>query len=367
MTFLPWPLSVPVLTDGEVTLRAHVNDDIVPLVEMVTDAQTRSWTEVPLEYHERAAEQFVADVVTPGWETGSNRIWVIEVGGRFVGQVDLRGEGPVKEIAYALHPAARGNGYTRAAVRLVLDYAFSELSTEVVRWCARVGNVPSLSVAHACGFTFHGTVPQFLFEQGQLHDAWFGSIRFGEPTFETQPWIKSRIDGERVRLRPLGRRDLDRWDEAMADAASRHYLVSVSQMFSEPTAMQRWYEVQWAAANATACTWVITDQTSDEFQGVIVVDRISKPEDTLAELEWVLHPEARGKGLMREAVELAVKHTLSPGGFNQRRVSAYVAAENGPSNRVAVAARGRLFGTQTRSEPLGDGSWDDLNEYEWLR
>lgn len=70
---------------------------------------------------------------------------------------------------------------------------------------------------------------------------------------------------------------------------------------------------------------------------------------------------------MAEAVRLAIAHVLDPEGFNQQRVSAFVAASNTASNRVAVKTGGQHFGTQTRSEPLGDGTFDDLHQYEWLR
>lgn len=367
MTFLPWPLSVPVLSDGYVTLRAHHSSDIEPMVEMITDPQSQTWTSVPLEYHERAAEQFLTDVVTPGWDSGSNRIWVVEVEGKFIGQVDLRGDGPIKEIAYMSHPFFRNRGATRAAVRLVLDYAFTEIETDVVHWRARVGNVPSLKVAYSCGFTLHETVPRLLHEHGQLHDAWTGSIAFGEATYPQTKWTENSLASSNVRLRPLRDSDGDRWDEALADPAAKQHLVAVSGALSSEPVDVRNREVQWAAARGRACTWVITRPDSDEFCGLVTVHGIEHQAGTGAELEWILHPAARGQGLMAEAVRLAITHVLDPEGLNQQRVSAFVAASNTASNRVVEKSGGQRFGTQTRSEPLGDGTFDDLHEYEWLQ
>ena len=364
---LPWPMSVPVLSDGFVTLRAHHHNDLDSMVEMVTDPQTQQWTAVPPEYHQKAAEQFLTDVVTAGWDSGTNRIWVVELDGAFVGQVDLRGAGPVKEIAYVTHPFFRDRGATRAAVRLVLNHAFTELETEVVHWRARVGNVPSLKVAYACGFTFHETIPRMLHEHGSLHDAWTGSIAFGEATFARTSWTESTIEGERVRLRPLRSDDWARWDETLSEAAAQTYLVGTTGAFTSGTAATRFASTQWDTARHKSCTWVITSKDEDEFCGLVIAHGLNDPHGGGTELEWMLHPDARGRGLMSEAVTLAIAHTLDPEGFDQRRVTAFVAASNTASNQVASRVGGRLFGTQHSSEPIGGGTYDDLNEYEWLR
>ena len=367
MSLMSWPLSVPVLTDGFVTLRAHHSNDLEPMVEMVTDPQTQSWTSVPAEYHEQAAEQFMSEVVSAGWDSGSHRIWVVELDGAFVGQVDLRGAGPVKEIAYVTHPFFRERGATRAAVRLVLNYAFTELATDVVHWRARVGNVASLKVAQACGFTFHETIPRLLHENGQLHDAWTGSIAFGEPTFPSKEWPNITLAGERVRLRPLRQRDGERWDETLGEAAAQTYLVGTIGAFTEGSSAERFAGVQWDTARGRSFAFVITDRDSDEFCGLVIAHGLTAANGGGTELEWMLHPDARGRGLMTEAVTLVLGYVLDPGGFDQRRVTAFVASSNGASNHVAQRAGGRLFGTQTSSEPIGDGDYDDLNEYEWLR
>lgn len=367
MNLMSWPLSVPVLTDGFVTLRAHHNNDLEPMVEMVTDPQTQTWTSVPAEYHEQAAEQFMTDVVSAGWDSGSHRIWVVELEGAFVGQVDLRGAGAVKEIAYVTHPFFRERGATRAAVRLVLNYAFTELETEVVHWRARVGNVASLRVAHACGFTFHETIPRLLHEHGQLHDAWTGSIAFGEPTFPRDEWPSIKLAGERVRLRPLRTRDAQRWDETLGEESAQTYLVGTTGAFTEGDAAQRLANVSWDVARGRSYAWVITDLESDEFCGLVIAHGLKAPNAGGTEFEWMLHPEARGRGFMTEAVTLALNYVLDPDGFDQRRATAFVAASNIASNRVAERAGGRLFGTQTSSEPIGSGDYDNLNEYEWLR
>lgn len=366
MTYLPWPLSVPVISDGEVTLRAHTNDDIDPLVEMVTDPQTQSWTAVPDEYHERAAEQFLSEVVTPGWESGAHRIWVVEVNGQFVGQVDLKGSGPVKEIAYALHPAARGRGTMRAAVRLALNHAFTELETEVVHWRARVGNLASLRVAHACGFTMHAKVPRLLFERNQVHDAWTGSIAFGDAPYPRVPWAESVLEGERVRLRPVKPHDLPRWNVALEDPASQQYLLVVASALEANSSEARFAESQWHAAKGHTCTWAITDREKGEFQGLVIAVGLDDPYRGRAQLQWMLHPEARGRGFMKEAVRLATEHLINPDGYNQRRLSVFVAASNAASQGVAESAGFKQFGVQSKSEPLGDGEYDDLVEFELL-
>lgn len=367
MSALAWPLSVPVLTDGFVTLRAHHQGDLPAIVDMVTDSETQAWTTVPSQYHREAAEQFLSNVVTPGWDTGHNRIWVIDVNGAFAGQVDLRSTSPVKEIAYATHPEFRRQGITQAAVRLAINYAFTELDTDVIQWRAIVGNIASLRLAYACGFTFHGISPKLLPGDNRGHDAWTGSLSFGEAPYPNSTWAASTIEDSQVRLRPLHVSDWSRWDETLCAPEAQQFLVAVSGPLSTDTAAKRYAHVQWAAARGRACAWAITELGSDDFLGVIVADALDDPYGGSTELEWALHPDARGRGIMSRAVKLVVNHVLSPDGLDQRRLTAYIASSNCPSNAVAQRAGGHLFGTQTASEPLGDGNFDDVNEYEWRR
>ncbi len=367
MTGLPFPLGVPVLTDGTVTLRAHRPEDIESVYEMATDPATQRWTGIPVPYQRSDAEEFVGRIIPAGWDTAQSLSWAIEVGGRFAGNVDIRGAGPVTDIGFVLHPGARGRGVMRAAVDLAVQYAFTEGGKEVVHWRAQVGNEASLRVAHACGFTLHGTTPGLLYENGRLHDAWTASIRFGDAPTPRTSWRSSVLEAEGVRLRPLAAHDLAPIAEACNDPVTRHYLAGLPHPYGLAQAEAYRADSIWQAAAGTKETWAVCDPKTDGLLGTVAVMGLRGVDDGSGEIGYWTHPSARGRGITIAAVRATVDHAFSPEGLDRRRLTLYAAAGNDPSNAVARAAGFTAFGTQHSAEPLGDGTVDDLVGYEFVR
>lgn len=172
-----WPLCVPVLSDGIVTLRAHVDADLDDVLAMSLDPATVQWTEVPQESTMDSTRHFVFDVIPRGWADGSNRGWAIEAhdpalgAGRFAGNIDIRGHGNA-DIGFALHPWARGRGLMHRAIRLAGEWAFGHADIDQIRWKSHAGNDSSWQVAAAAGFEFTGTVRAGITHRGQTYDAW---------------------------------------------------------------------------------------------------------------------------------------------------------------------------------------------------
>lgn len=368
MTALLFPFNVPVLTDGVVTLRAHMPDDVDAMCQMANDAQMRRWTAIPVPQSRADSARFALEVIPEGWNAGKGMFWAIEAEGRYAGNVDIRGDGPVTDIGFALHPWARGRGLMRRAVNLAVDHAFAEGGKEVVHWRAHVGNEASLRVAHACGFTLHGMQPGLLHERGRIIDAWTGSRRFGDPPVPRTSWTSAEIDAGPVRLRPYREEDADRLVESFADPLLRHWLDGIAQPYTVAHAQTMIADAVWKAATGQACVWVVAHRVTDELLGsVSVMDLRANPWGDAGELGYWSHPEARGRGLMTAAVRAAVAYALDPGGLDRRRLSCYAAAGNMASRRIAEAAGFSEFGTQRAAERLGDGSYDDLVGYELLR
>ena len=364
---MKWPLCVPVLSDGVVTLRAHTPADTDALVEMGNDAEMRRWTSIPVPNTREMSEQYAFTVVPRGWEDGARRGWAIEVEGRFAGNIDIR-ETPIAEIGFALHPSARGRGVMARAVRLAVDWALSEGGVEIVHWRSHVGNEASLRVAHQTGFTLHALIPGLLHERGQVIDAWTGSIRFGDSPLPITSWAESTVlESDRLRLRPFTEADIPRIVEACSDQVSRHFLAGLPHPYTPAIARSYLADCVWQAAIGAKATWAVADRQTDELLGNIAVMDMLGINPTSGEIGYWTHPAARGRGIMTEATKMIVRHALDPDGLDRRRLVLYAAADNPASNAIAVAAGYTRYGTQRAAERLGDGSFDDLHGYELLR
>ena len=364
---MAWPLNVPVLSDGVVTIRAHTPADIDGLFEMAVDPEMVRWTSVATPHTREMSEDFALRTIPRGWDEGTNRIWAIEAEGRFAGNVDIR-QAPVADIGFALHPWARGSGIMARAVRLAVDWAFNEGGVEILHWRSHVGNEASLRIAHATGFTLHGTIPGWLIERGKVLDAWTASIRFGDAPVSMSTWAESPVlESDRLRLRPFVEADFPRIVEACNDPDSLQWLNSLPQPYTETTARGYVADCIWQAARGSKATWAIADRDTDQLLGNIAVMDMLGPNPTSGEIGYWMHPDARGRGIMTEATRLVVEHAFSPKGLDRRRLVLYAAEGNGGSNAVAKAAGFTHYGTQREAERLGDSSYVDLHGYELLR
>jgi RimJ/RimL family protein N-acetyltransferase len=335
------------------------------MLEMAQDPDMVRWTAIPTPHTREMSEEFAFVVIPKGWEQGTNRCWAIEADGGYVGNVDVRGM-PIADIGFALHPSARGRGLMVRAVRLATDWAFTHGGVEIVHWRAHVGNVASLRVAHATGFTLHGTTPGILHERGQVVDAWTASLRFGDAPVPHHPWADATaLETDRLRLRPLRDDDAPRVAEACADPVSQHWLRGLPDPYTIASARAFLHDVSWREARGTKTTWAVADRADDRLLGIVTLMKLHTPAD--AEVGYWMHPDARGRGVMTEAVRAVVRHALDPAGLDRHRLSLHAAATNAASNAVAVAAGFRLVGTETKAEQLGDGTLDDLHTYEILR
>ncbi|MGA8986479.1 MAG: GNAT family N-acetyltransferase [Aeromicrobium sp.] len=367
-----WPLTVPVLSDGTVTLRAHVPGDLDAMLELANDPEMIRWTAIPTPHTREMTEQFAFNVIPRGWDDRTHRGWAIEAQdetgrARFAGNIDIR-QSPIADIGFALHPWARGRGLMASAVRLAVDWALNEGGVEIVHWRSHVGNTASLRVAHQTGFTLHGLTPGMLHERGRVLDAWTGSIRFGDSPMPKTHWAESPVlETERLRLRPFTEADLPRIVEACNDPLSQHFLAGLPQPYTQATARNYVADCTWQAAVGVKASWAITDVKTDELLANIAVMDLAGVNPTTGEIGYWAHPAARGRGVMTEAMQTIVRHALDPDGLDRRRLVLYAAADNAASNAIATAVGFTHYGTQHAAERLGDGSYDDLHGYELLR
>jgi RimJ/RimL family protein N-acetyltransferase len=368
---------VPTLTDGVVVLRAHRDEDVEGCYEQCQDPLSQAWTTVPVPFAMDDARRFVRDVMPGGWASDQEWGFAVEapdVDGspRYAGTVSLRNEGERRaEIAFGSHPWVRGTGHVERALRLLLDWGFRPPAEggrglETVIWWANENNWPSRKVAWRLGFSFAGTVPHWLPQRGELRDAWVGALHRTDLREPRLPWLEvPRLEGEHVRLRIHRPDDLDRMHEGTTDARTAYWLGRIPHPYSREQAAAYLANRSAGMAAGTDLHWMLADPGTDLLLGSISLMHLH---EGMAEIGYWSHPEARGRGLMTEAVWMASRHAViavEDGGLGLHRLYATVAVDNVASRRVLEVNGYSLVGTERRSVIVRDGMHDGA-AYELL-
>ena len=364
-----FPDAVPILIDAKagVTLRAASARDLPAMVEQCRDPEMIRWTTVPTPdggYQLRDAEEFLASTAA-GWTSGERLGWTIEgqLGAQrgFCGSIDLRPEGDgIAEVGFGLHPAARGRSIMKAALKLVCGYGFDDLGLQVVRWRAVVGNWSSRRVASRVGFVFDGVTRRLLVHRGELLDGWIATLTRDDPRVP-QPWLDPiEMPGRGVKLRAFQKSDVDRIVEACSDSRTSYWLISMPRPYRPENALAYLNATAELAARAAGLTWCIADPADDHCLGSISLDGLGGYA-TRGEIGYWAHPDARGRGIVTEAVRLVTEYAKDSGLATSLLIRC--ASSNMASRRVAERAGYREIGIQPASEPVGDGGIADLVLY----
>lgn len=371
---MSFPRDVPTLTDGVVTLRAHTPDDVEALYEQATDSVMLRWTTVPEPSTLETAREFATQVIPDGWR--SDREWAFAVDApdsdgvpRFVGTVSLRNEHEDRaEVAYGAHPWARGRGYVVRALHLLLDWGFEERGLRTVIWWANKGNWASRKVAWRLGFSFDGTVREWLPQRGVLHDGWVGVLTSTDERRPRTPWFDvPRIHGKAVVLRELAVTDVPRIVEACSDQRTSYWLTQMPSPYTEQDALAWLEQMREQRATGSGITWALADPDNDRMLGVVTAFDLDA--EGTAEVGYWTHPVARGRGLATEACGLLVRHCFVPaehGGLGRRRLRAFAAEGNDASTWVLKTNGFAETGRFREGKQMRDGSYLDLVHFDLL-
>lgn len=371
-----YPEMVPVLQEGGVRLRAHAEADLPGIVEQCRDPQTVRWTSVPEGYDEEDARSFLARV-REDWERGaatSPRWWAVEAVDedgtwRFAGSYDYRPDGRgAAEVGFGLHPWARGRGVGEAALRLLLDHAFTEDGVQTMRWTVERGNWASRRLAWSCGFRLHGTVRARVpdREGGPPREAWVGSLRHDEPREPGARWLEPPVlHGERVVLRPWREDDAD---HLVLDELAHRFVGPALPTDAESGYAAWLLRHREAMASGQSVDWCLADPETDRPWGWLGVfglgEKFAYGSGTVG--YWTV-PDARGKGVVTEALGLVAGHAFAPapddvrdpaGGLGLHRLAAQTDWRNAASQAALVRAGWRWCGTEQDAcvyEPGGPG------------
>ncbi|MCW2858038.1 MAG: putative GCN5-related N-acetyltransferase [Marmoricola sp.] len=359
---------VPTLSDGVVTLRAHRDDDIPGCLDQSIDPLSRRWTRVPDPYTLEDAQRFVRHAMPGGWATDQEWGFAVEARdpdgvARYAGTVSLRNEGSGRaEIAYGAHPWARGHGILERALRLLLEWGFTELHLDCVIWWAEEGNWASRKLAWRLGFPCDGTVRRWMDHRDGLADAWVGSLLRDDVRQPRNAWYDvPRIVGTGLVLRRHQDSDAPRVQEACTDERSVYWLGLLPHPYTFADAQTFLRTRSDSMARATGVHWVIADPDSDDLLGVVSVMDIGS--HTGPEIGYWAHPDARGRGVMSEAVRLVVRHCFidaEDGGLGLDKVRLVSAIDNAASRRVAEANGFREVGTERGGTICRDGRHDAM-------
>ena len=369
----------PTLTDGEVVLRPHRPEDAQRSYEATLDPAYQQWTSVPLPASLDGARSFVGDLMPGAWRDGSSWGFAIDLDGRYAGTIELRPdsdrEAGVAEVAYGSHPDVRGvrpegpgtPTVLERALRLACEWGFSEAGLHTVLWRAHRGNWASRRLAWKVGFRVEGTVRQWLTQRGTRHDAWVGTLLRGDPREPTTPWLEARpLTGERVRLRPFNAGDLPRVVEACSEATTQRWLGTMPAPYDARDAAAYLLGVEEKHADGTGVTWAVTDPATDELIGSMGLFDLEPQEE--CEIGYWTHPDARGRGLTREAAGLALRFAF--GVLAVQRVVAFAAVENTASRGVLEGIGLREYGVERLGARVRGGRADqvclDVLRSEWL-
>ena len=153
---------------------------------------------------------------------------------------------------------------------------------------------------------------------------------------------------------------MDRIVEACADARTQHWLISLPRPYSRDDALRYLEATRELAARCTGIVWCVADATSGVCLGAISLEGLGTYAPR-GEIGYWAHPEARGRGVITEAVRLVTRHAELAG--LARSIAIRCAAENLASRHAATAAGYHEVGVLRASEPVGDGTLSDLVLY----
>ena len=148
-------MDVPILRDGELTLRPPEAGDAEAVTAACQDPEIQRWTLVPSPYRREHAEEWLASA--PGRVQAGEAVSLLafQGDGRLAGSfslMELDLASGYAEIGYWVAPWARGRGVATRSVRLLHEWAVGELGLRRIEILPDVANAPSRRVAERCGY-----------------------------------------------------------------------------------------------------------------------------------------------------------------------------------------------------------------------
>lgn len=370
-----FPDDVPLLADGGIRLRPHQLADVDAITDQCQDAEMQRFTLVPVPYTRDDAVAFI-DGRAAGWAAGTDFSFAIEAPEgagptRFAGSIALRPKGPgIAGMGFGGHPDARGHGVMTAALGLLTDWAFAERGIKRLEWACIAGNLASWRVAWHNGFRFEGSTRLAQPQRGELLDSWNASLLDSDTREPKTRWLpQPLLRGNGIVLRPLQPSDEGRYLEAVHDPETHRWLHEIGFARDPKAFQQRALTAGLAPSLGQGLEWAIADPTTDRYLGGINLFDFGSQDHNSAEVGYRTHPDARGRGVMREAMRLVLDQAFraeAAGGYGLNRVSLDAGDGNVGSQAVARTSGFTETGRDRACYLMEDGRVLDLIRFDLL-
>jgi RimJ/RimL family protein N-acetyltransferase len=168
-------------------LRRPADDDIPWITAACSDRElSRYVPRIPYPYSQSDARAFVQRAVR-AWGEGTGATFVIAdaptgVGSGTIGLHLFPDDTELAEVGYWLRREARGRGAATTAVRLVSDWAFTELGIQRMNLMTAPENMASQRVAERAGFTREGLLRAWMPTSSGRRDGVMFSLLAADPS-----------------------------------------------------------------------------------------------------------------------------------------------------------------------------------------
>ncbi|MEO7448211.1 MAG: NUDIX hydrolase [Humibacillus sp.] len=195
----------PVIDDGDLRLRPWSSTDVDPTVGLHDELIAR-WFDVPRAPPTREHHAAWVETNRAEWDDRRRKVtFLVEWRGEAVGSVDVRrrsdGVGVLSWITYAPY---RGRGLASRAVRLLVDWAFTELGYRRVEAEVNPLNRASLRTAMRAGLRREGLLRGNTTLDGQPHDTVVLARLAGDPAPGTREGFTAMLDSSLPTKRAIG-------------------------------------------------------------------------------------------------------------------------------------------------------------------
>ena len=181
-----WPIEVPTLTYGLLTLRPLEEKDIPNIFKSCQDPVIPKFTRVPVDYTLAHAEFFVREKTPKSIAEKTELAFAIDYGNgadkEFAGVISFHSmdlPDLVAELGYWIGAGVRGKGVGTTAARMLTNFGFESMGFERIEALGDVENSLSRRLLESAGYTLEGILRKKSrrYDGSQIDMAMYSALR----------------------------------------------------------------------------------------------------------------------------------------------------------------------------------------------